>query len=45
MAIYQMDENDPDLKGLRETMSQVLEGKEEELLKNFLKENMFYERI
>ena len=45
MAIYQMDENDPDLKGLKETMSQVLEGKEEDLLKNFLKENMFYERI
>ena len=31
MAIYQMDENDPDLKGLKETMTQVLEDKEEDL--------------
>jgi hypothetical protein len=44
-AIYQMDENDPDLKGLKEILTQTLEDKEEELLKNFLRENVFYQRI
>ncbi|KAK1371557.1 hypothetical protein POM88_037649 [Heracleum sosnowskyi] len=44
-AIYQIDEEDEELRNLKERLIQILEDKEENLLSNFLKMNLFYQRI
>ncbi|KAK1379655.1 hypothetical protein POM88_026399 [Heracleum sosnowskyi] len=44
-AIYQINEEDEELRNLKERLIQILEEKEENLLSNFLKMNMFYQRI
>ncbi|KAK1387712.1 hypothetical protein POM88_015890 [Heracleum sosnowskyi] len=44
-AIYQINEEDEDLRNLKKRLIQILEEKEENLLSNFLKMNMFYQRI
>ncbi|KAK1351429.1 hypothetical protein POM88_054359 [Heracleum sosnowskyi] len=44
-AIYQINEEDGELKDLKERLIQILEDKEENLLSNFLKMNLFYQKI
>lgn len=44
-AIYQINEEDEELKGLKKRLIQILNNKEEELLDKFLKTNLFYFRI
>ncbi|KAK1392039.1 hypothetical protein POM88_011095 [Heracleum sosnowskyi] len=44
-AIYQINEEDEELRNLKERLIQILEEKEENLLSNFLKMNMFYQII
>ncbi|KAK1372998.1 hypothetical protein POM88_029191 [Heracleum sosnowskyi] len=44
-AIYQINEEDEELRNLKERLIQILEEKEENLLSNFLKMNLFYQRI
>ncbi|KAK1367763.1 hypothetical protein POM88_033855 [Heracleum sosnowskyi] len=44
-AIYQINEEDEELRNLKERLIQILEEKEENLLSNFLKMNMFYQRV
>ena len=44
-AIYQINEEDKELRNLKERLIQILEEKEENLLSNFLKMNLFYQRI
>ncbi|KAK1380754.1 hypothetical protein POM88_027498 [Heracleum sosnowskyi] len=44
-TIYQINEEDEELRNLKERLIQILEKKEENLLSNFLKMNMFYQRI
>ncbi|KAK1360127.1 hypothetical protein POM88_044601 [Heracleum sosnowskyi] len=44
-AIYQINEKDEELRNLKERLIQILEEKEENLLSNFLKMNLFYQRI
>ena len=45
IAIYQINEEDEELRNLKERLIQILEEKEENLLSNFLKMNLFYQRI
>ncbi|KAK1396951.1 hypothetical protein POM88_006814 [Heracleum sosnowskyi] len=44
-AIYQINEEDEELKELKERLIQILEDKEENLLSGFLKMNLFYQKI
>ncbi|KAK1380858.1 hypothetical protein POM88_027602 [Heracleum sosnowskyi] len=44
-AIYQINEEDEELRNLKERLIQILEEKEENLLSNFLKMNLFYQRV
>jgi hypothetical protein len=44
-AIYQINEEDEELKDLKVKLVQILEEKEEEKLLDFLKMNLFYQRI
>ncbi|KAK1372218.1 hypothetical protein POM88_028411 [Heracleum sosnowskyi] len=44
-AIYQINEEDEELRNIKERLIQILEEKEENLLSNFLKMNLFYQRI
>ncbi|KAK1362942.1 hypothetical protein POM88_038503 [Heracleum sosnowskyi] len=44
-AIYQINEEDEELRNLKERLIQILEEKEENLLSNFLRMNLFYQRI
>ncbi|KAK1404093.1 hypothetical protein POM88_003698 [Heracleum sosnowskyi] len=44
-AIYQINEEDEELRNLKERLIQILEEKEEKSLSNFLKMNLFYQRI
>ncbi|KAK1384549.1 hypothetical protein POM88_022284 [Heracleum sosnowskyi] len=44
-AIYQINEEDEELKNLKERLIQILEDKEESLLSSFLKMNLFYQKI
>ncbi|KAK1394055.1 hypothetical protein POM88_013111 [Heracleum sosnowskyi] len=44
-AIYQINEEDEELKNLKERLIQILEDKEERLLSSFLKMNLFYQKI
>ncbi|KAK1357004.1 hypothetical protein POM88_050260 [Heracleum sosnowskyi] len=44
-AIYQINEEDKELRNLKERLIQILEEKEENLLSNFLKMNLFYQRV
>ncbi|KAK1387431.1 hypothetical protein POM88_015609 [Heracleum sosnowskyi] len=44
-AIYQINEEDEELGNLKERLIQILEEKEENLLSNFLKMNLFYQRV
>ncbi|KAK1394678.1 hypothetical protein POM88_013734 [Heracleum sosnowskyi] len=44
-AIYHINEEDEELRNLKERLIQILEEKEENLLSNFLKMNLFYQRI
>ncbi|KAK1382174.1 hypothetical protein POM88_019909 [Heracleum sosnowskyi] len=44
-AIYQINEEDEELRNLKERLIQILEEKEENLLSNFLKMNLLYQRI
>ncbi|KAK1405458.1 hypothetical protein POM88_005063 [Heracleum sosnowskyi] len=43
-AIYQINEEDEELRNLKERLIQILEEKEESLLSNFLKMNLFYHK-
>ncbi|KAK1364445.1 hypothetical protein POM88_040006 [Heracleum sosnowskyi] len=43
-AIYQINEEDEELRNLKERLIQILEEKEESLLSNFLKMNLFYQK-
>ncbi|KAK1379283.1 hypothetical protein POM88_026027 [Heracleum sosnowskyi] len=44
-AIYQINEEDEELKNLKDRLIQILEEKEEKLLSDFLKMNLFFQRI
>ncbi|KAK1379789.1 hypothetical protein POM88_026533 [Heracleum sosnowskyi] len=44
-AIYQIKEEDEELKNLKERLIQILEDKEENLLSSFLRMNLFYHKI
>ncbi|KAK1369588.1 hypothetical protein POM88_035680 [Heracleum sosnowskyi] len=44
-AIYQINEKDEELRNIKERLIQILEEKEENLLSNFLKMNLLYQRI
>lgn len=44
-AVFQINEKDADLLGLKEELIRILNSKEEDLLSKFLSENMFYQRI
>lgn len=44
-TIYLINEEDEELKNMKEKLVQILEGKEEEKLLDFLQMNQFYQRI
>ncbi|KAK1352207.1 hypothetical protein POM88_053471 [Heracleum sosnowskyi] len=44
-AIYQINEEDEELRNLKDRLIQILEEKEESLLSNFLKMNLFYQKV